>query len=114
MRLSQQLQGFLDSRSVTHEHRLSSDDRRLFRSLKAMGERATKGRDIRECEFDIQFKGDVVTLRMVMEGRHAMSVAHQVARRFEDHCELKFAEVVKTKNGAKVVLRPQEKHNENA
>jgi len=113
-KLSQQLRPFLGGGRHCEERQLSHTERKLYRSLKATGERATKGREVQECEFDIQFKGDTVTLRMILEGRHAMSVAHQVARRFEESDELKFAEVVKTKNGAKLVLRPLEKNYENA
>ena len=110
-KLSEQLQSFLVELPVAEDHHLSSSEKALYRSLKAMGERATKGREVNECSFDVQFKGDTVTLLMIMEGRHAMSVGHQVARRYENHSELKFADVVKTKKGAKVVLRPVEKKN---
>lgn len=108
---SQQLQSFLANQPRDESYQLTALERKLFRSLKAMGERATKGREVSECEFDVQHKGDRTTLRMILEGRHSMSVGHHVARRFEEHDELEFVDVVKTKKGAKVVLRPKEKHD---
>lgn len=100
------LSEFIVDRPVRTEEQLTEVEHGLYRSLKTMGERAVAMRNIDNYLFDVSFKGGNVTLRMVMEGRHSMSVAHQVARRFEGHRELKFANVVKTKKGAKVILRP--------
>ena len=105
-KLSQQLSQFISDRPISEEDKLSVDEKRIFRSLKAMGERAIKGREIRNCLFEVRFQGETATLRMVMEGRHSMSVGKQVARRFSDNGELKFVDVVRTKRGAKVVLCP--------
>ena len=105
----QRLSEFLDDRPerpVKAEEQLTAAARGLFRSLKTMGERAIKGREIEHCLFEVRFKGGRATLRMMMEGRHSMSIAHQVVRRFQEHRELEFVNAVKTKRGAKVVLRP--------
>ena len=103
------LSEFLDDRPgrpVRAEEQLTKAERGLFRSLKTMGERAIKGREIERCLFEVRFKGGRATFRMMMEGRHSMSIAHQVVRRFQEHRELEFVNAVKTKKGAKVVLRP--------
>lgn len=86
---------------------LSLSEERVFRSLKTQGERATKGREIEKCAFEVRTKHGV-SLMMLMEGRHAMSVANQVSRMFESTRELEFAKVVRTKRGAYVVLRMRE------
>jgi hypothetical protein len=100
------LSRFISDRKITEEEFLSNDERRLFRSLKSMGERATKGRDIDRYIFEVVYKGGRSTLRMILEGRHSMSIGNHVAKRFRDMDELEFVDVIKTKNGAKVVLRP--------
>jgi hypothetical protein len=103
------LSEFLNERPdppVRTEDQLTLAERNLFRSLKTMGERAVRGRDIERYLFDVKFRGEQATLRMVMEGRHSMSIAHQVVRRFEGRNELEFVNAVKTKKGAKVILRP--------
>lgn len=108
---SDRLQSFLVKKKITDDYCPSPSENKIFRSLKVMGERATKGRDISECSFDVQRRGGTVTIRMILEGRHSMSVGHQVARKFEELGELEFVDVVKTKKGAKVVLRPREQEN---
>ena len=100
------LSEFLSDRPVRTEEQLTLVERNLFRSLKMVGERATRGRNVDKCSFDVRFRDNMTTLRMVMEGRHAMSIAHQIVRRFQERRELEFAKAVKTKKGAKVVLRP--------
>ncbi len=86
---------------------LSVSEERIFRSLKTTGERATKGRLISRCVFEAKDKGSGASLMMIMEGRHSMSVGRQVARRFEEMNEINFADVVRTKSGAYVILRPR-------
>lgn len=90
------------------EDMLDHDGRRIFRSLKMMGERSTKGREIDNCLFEVVSRGGAVVLSMVLEGRHSMSVCNQVARRFDETGELEFAEVTKTKNGAKLAMKIKE------
>ena len=85
---------------------LSVDEERVFRSLKTTGERAIKGRLIAGHSFEAREKGHGVVMMMVMEGRHAMSVGRQVVRRFKEMGEIDFADVVKTKDGACVIVRP--------
>ena len=75
--------------------------------MKTQGERATKGREIARTTFEAKVKSGVSFL-MIMEGRHAMSVGSQVARRFDGLVEVESVEVVKTRKGACVVLRPKE------
>lgn len=109
---SDQLSQFI-SKKENIEQELSFRDRRIFRSLKLMGERATKGREVENHIFEVVNKSGRTTLRMMIEGRSAMAVAHHVAKRFADMDELEFAEVVRTKKGAKVVLRTKGEKNEN-
>jgi hypothetical protein len=90
---------------------LSPLQERVFRMLKTTGERAVKGREISSTIFEAKGKATGVALLLVMEGRHAMSVGHQVARRFEDMRELEFVKVKKTGGGALVVLRVKEEQN---
>ena len=94
------------------EVELSTDDIRLFRSLKTAGERATKGRLISSCVFEAKLKRGGISLMMLMEGRHAMSVGKQVARGFEKKDEIELVDVVRTKQGACVILRPMIKEEE--
>ncbi len=104
--LANQLREFVSDVPNVARPTLTPLDERLFRSLKTTGERATKGRLISKCVFESRHnKG--LALYMLMEGRHAMSVARQVVRRFEDMNELEFAEAMKTKTGACVILRPK-------
>jgi hypothetical protein len=102
------LSKFIDNKSliVKEEQVLSNNEKRLFRALKSMGERATKGRDIDRYIFEVVHKGGRVTLRMLLEGRHALSIGNHVAKRFVNMNELEFVDVIRTKKGAKVVLRP--------
>lgn len=105
--LVDRLQEFVaDAKALPKPVELSQQDERIFRSLKTTGERATKGRLISKCVFEAKDRHGI-SLMMVMEGRHSMSVAKQVARRFDDSDELEFANVVQTKSGAIVVLRPK-------
>jgi len=90
---------------------LSPAQDRIFRALKTTGERATKGREVTKTVFESKDKGSGVALLMIMEGRHAMSVGHQVARRFQESDELEFAKVKKTNSGALVVLRVREEQD---
>lgn len=87
---------------------LSQSQERLFRALKTIGERATKGREVNKTIFEAKAKTTGIALVMLMEGRHSMSVGHQVVRRFDDMDELEFAKVKKTPSGAMVVLRIKE------
>jgi len=109
--LSKQLKQFLPNVPPGAERALSHAERKLFRALKSMGERATKGREIEKALYEVRFRGDTATLIMLLEGRHAMSVGRQIEKRFHDHRELEFASLVETKRGAKVVLRPRGEQN---
>jgi hypothetical protein len=110
-RLVKELQEFADgiqpssSRVILEAH-----EKKIFRSLKTTGERAIKGRDVSRCVFEKKHR-DGILFRMLMEGRHSMAVGAQVKKRFEDSNEIDFAEVVKTKHGAYVILRLKERSN---
>lgn len=107
-KLSQDLSEFISGKLRKLDACLSSEERRIYRSLKSFGERAVRGMQVSECEFSVKFRGDVPTFLMLMEGKHAMVVGRQVQKRFEDHDGLQFVDVFRTKNGVKVVLRPKE------
>ena len=102
-----QLERIISSVEPRDEVVLSPVQERIFRSLKTTGERATKGRLVSKTIFEAKDK-DGTAMLMIMEGRHAMSVARQVARRFEQSRELKFADAIKTRHGAYVILRTRE------
>lgn len=89
--------------SPARQRKLTVEECKIFRSLKTQGERSTKGRMISECKFESKATGRL-KLMMVMEGRHAMSVGTQVAKRFEQMALVESANLIKTKNGASVVL----------
>ena len=85
---------------------LDAEQRKILRSLKTQGERATKGREVKECTFGAKRNRDGgISLTMIMEGRHSMSVGRQVARLFEGRGSV---EVAKTRAGACVILRLEE------
>lgn len=106
-----QLEKIISDVTPRSEVVLSPLQERIFRALKTTGERATKGREVTLAIYESRDKGSGVALMMVMEGRHSMSVGHQVARRFEEMNELEFAKVRKTASGALVVLRVKEESN---
>jgi len=104
--LTGRLENFISSANGKRkENALSVKEERLFRSLKTQGERAVKGREVTKTVFESKFR-DSVSFLMIMEGRHSMSVGSQVARRFEESAMVEAVEVVKTKRGACVVVRP--------
>lgn len=107
--LANKLQDFIDDTGVSKSLVLTSEKQRLFRSLKTQGERATKGRLISRCMFEAKHKNGGLALMMLMEGRHSMSVGRQVATRFEQMEGVSLSEVVRTKRGAFVIVRFQEK-----
>jgi hypothetical protein len=106
MKYSNRLSDFISDKPIKEEHILSNNGKRLFRSLKSLGERSIKGRDINKCIFEVVYKNGIETLRMLIEGRHALSISNQIAKSMVNMSELEFVDVVKTKKGAKVVLRP--------
>jgi hypothetical protein len=113
---SEQLQRFIGMArdSVVDERRLNPSNRKLFRALKSAGERAIKGQEIDRCVYEVRFRSGLPALEMLVEGRNAKMVGRQVARRFEEHREFGFVDVVETKNGVKVVLRPIQEEESNA
>ena len=109
--LTDQLRSFVDDAPRKRESApLTAVEERLFRMLKTTGERATKGRLVCRTRFEAK-ENEGMALLMIMEGRHSMSVGRQVARRFDNVNELKFAEVHKTPSGACVILRARETAN---
>lgn len=104
--ISEKLEDFISfANDKKKESVLSLKEERLFRSLKTQGERAVKGREITKAVFESKSKGHV-SLLMIMEGRHSMSVGGQIARKFDGSDLVETAEVVRTKRGACVILRP--------
>jgi hypothetical protein len=99
------LSDFIIDKPVKEEHVLSYKGKRLFRALKSLGERSIKGRDVDKYIFEVVYKNGVETLRMLIEGRHALSISNQIAKGLSNMDELEFVDVVKTKKGAKIVLR---------
>lgn len=108
MKLSERLSEFLSEKEEVQNESLTHDERAIFRSLKAAGERATKGREIDEFLFEVKIRGDQPTFQMLIEGRHAMLVGRQVKKRFLEHNDLRFVDLLRTKKGVKVVLVPEE------
>jgi hypothetical protein len=106
-RLSERLKKFIPDTPQNRERILTPLERSVFRALKVMGERATKGREISRCLFEVRSIRGRTVLVMLLEGRHAMSVGHHVEKRFMEHNELEFVSLVESKRGAKVVLRPR-------
>lgn len=112
MRVSDRLKSFLDENTAKKntDSVLSEAGKHLLRSLKSAGERATKGRDIDNHFFDSSICEDSTeTIRMLMEGRHSMSVGRQLVKRFEGVEGIDSVEVLQTKRGAKVVIRHSKK-----
>jgi len=87
--------------------RLGRIGSRVYRSLKTRGERATKGRQIESCRFEAKVKRGV-SLMMLLEGRHSMSVGSQVARGFETMDGVDTVEVNRTNHGAVVTIMLEE------
>jgi len=110
-KLTDQLQNFIaDVQPLESQRVLSVAESRIFRSMKTQGERAIKGREVGKTIFEVKKKPNVAFL-MIMEGRHSMSVGAQIVRRFSSTAGVDSAEVVKTKKGACVILRPVEMIN---
>ena len=102
-KLSTKLKEFIADAPVKVHHReLTTEEKRLFRSLKTQGERATKGRQISECLFESRSYGRL-KLMMVMECRHSMSVGTQIVNRFGMIDEVERAKLLRTKTGSKYV-----------
>jgi hypothetical protein len=87
---------------------LSEADARLLRSLRTQGERAVRGRLVTRYAFDALARPGGTSLAMRIEGRHAMSVAQQLAKRFSMVEDVESAEVTRTERGAVLELRPRE------
>lgn len=112
MKVSERLKSFLSENTAkkSTDLVLSEAGKHLLRSLKSAGERATKGRDIDAHYFDSSINEDASeTIRMLMEGRHSMSIGRQLVKRFEGMDGIESVEVMQTKRGAKVVIRPTKK-----
>lgn len=103
-KMSDKLMSFLkENIHKDDEEYLSKSGRQVYRSLKSAGERAIKGMDIDKCTYESTVDSLGETLKMIVEGRHSVSIGNQVARRFKEQGML--AEVVQTKRGAKVIIR---------
>lgn len=87
---------------------LSEAADRLLRSLRTQGERAVRGRLVTRYTFEARQRSNGIALVMEAEGRHAMAVAQQLAKRFGMVEDVGSAEVTRTAHGAVLVLRPRE------
>jgi hypothetical protein len=87
---------------------LSEADERIMRSLRTQGERAVRGRLVTRYRFEAVERPRGISLVMRIEGRHAMSVAQQLAKRFGMAEDIGNAEVTRTERGAVLELRPRE------
>lgn len=87
---------------------LTEAAQRLMRSLKTQGERAVRGRLVTQYVFEAVQRPGGVSITMRIEGRHAMSVAQQLAKRFAMGEDMGSAEVTRTERGAVLELRPRE------
>ena len=87
---------------------LSESDGRLLRSLRTQGERAVRGRLVTRYVFEAVARPGGTTLVMRVEGRHSMSVAQQLAKRFSMVEDVGSVEVTRTERGAVLELRPRE------
>lgn len=87
---------------------LTEQEGRLLRSLRTQGERAVRGRIVTRHRFEARQRPGGVALVMEIEGRHAMAVAQQLAKRFGMVEDVDSAEVTRTDRGALLALRPRE------
>lgn len=87
---------------------LSMLEERLLRSLRTQGERAVRGRLVTRHAFEARQRPGGVALVMEIEGRHAMSVAQQLAKRFSLVEDVGNAEVTRTERGAQLALRAKD------
>lgn len=76
--------------------------------LKTKGEKAVRNRDVGKYFFETRNKNGRVTINMIIEGRMAMSIAGQLAKRFEESSDLECSKALRTKSGARVVLMVKE------
>ena len=87
---------------------IGAGDQRLLRFIRTESERATKGRLISRhlVEQDSVAGGGGwrARFKVILEGRHAMSVGLQIARRFGGFRGVGNAEVERTDRGASVVI----------
>ena len=87
---------------------LSEADERMMRSLRTQGERAVRGRLVTRYVFEAVARPGGTTIVMRIEGRHSMSVAQQLAKRFSMVEDVGSSEVTRTTHGAVLELRPRE------
>lgn len=109
MRIAEELRTFLH-KNVSHNDNVQmydDDARKVFRALKSFGERAVKGREISKHSFSLGINtfDDLVCAKMQLTGKHAVSVGYNVSKAFADHPNVERVEVIRTKNGAKVLIK---------
>ena len=78
-RLSRKLSQLIKVDEPIRADVLTSDQKKILRSLKTESYKASRGRSIQSCEFDINDGGLVV----IFEGSDCFGVAKQIARRFK-------------------------------
>jgi hypothetical protein len=88
------------------KHKLTILEDRIFRSLRMHGERSTKGLDITKALFEVKRRDDVVFL-MILEGRQSVFVGNQMVKKFGNMEGVSSANLIKTKKGACVVIKPK-------
>jgi len=101
--LSRKLEGYIvedPKQALT----LSAADARLYRTLQTEAERFTKCRSVGNLHFRVRNREDHPVFLAILEGRDAMSVCRQIARRFESMDGVS-ARAVATKTGSRVVVK---------
>lgn len=86
---------------------LESHEERLLRSLRTQGERAVRGRLVYRYVFEARQRTNGVVIVMEADGRHAMSVAQHLAKRFGMVEDVVSVEVTRTACGAVLSLLPR-------
>lgn len=101
--LSRKLEGYIvedPKQALT----LSAADARLYRTLQTEAERFTKCRAVGNLHFRVRSRGHRPVFLAILEGREALSVCRQIARRFESMAGVS-ARAVETSAGSRVVVK---------
>ena len=109
IRSGKRLRSILEALPANPAPVLSDRDQRVLRSLRTQGERAVRGRIVTRHRFEARQRPGGVVLVMEVEGRHAMSVAQQLAKRFGIVEDVASAEVTRTERGAQLALIARKK-----
>ena len=109
MRTADRLRAILDEFPDASVPVLEDSELQIFRTLRTQGERAVKGRLISRHRFEVRRRPMGTDLVMEIEGRHAMAVAQQLAKRFQIVEDVGSVEITRTKHGVVFALRARSK-----